>query len=212
MNFLSRNILRSINQLMSLLKAYLLKNSTQRTLRQKPGSKGFSLIELVVVIAVLAALAAIALPNFLGISDDASVRSAQTAAVNAMKECQATWARGKRDVTGANAQYFNGHSPTSPALLDVSEFLVYAFAAGTASPSAYSLAAVTDTEMLCFSGTNATPAKKDIVSQPTVAGKFPTFIVRANGRRVCSSGNQATFPETFNIGCSGTTGADGAWE
>lgn len=200
---------------MSLFQHYLLKKSTQRILSRKIGDKGFSLIELVVVIAVLAALAAIALPNFLGISDDASVRSAQTAAVNAMKECQATWARGKRDVTGASIQYFNNHTPTAPAFIDISEFLVYSFpASSTTPPSSYNLAPaqLTDVYMQCFDGTNAAPAKKDLISQPTTTGKFPTFVVRQNGVRECSSGIEASYPDTFNIGCTGASGAIGAWE
>ena len=197
---------------MNLFQAYLQKGSTQRVLSRKVGDKGFSLIELVVVIAVLAALAAIALPNFLGISDDASVRAAQTAIVNAMKECQATWARGKRDVTGTNAQYFNGHTPSVPAFLDVSEYKVYAYQAGTGSPGGYQLNNLSDTEMKCFFGTNDAPAKKDMVAQPVTRGKFPAFIVRTNGRRICTSGNGTLHPDTYNIGCSGDANSDGAWE
>ena len=143
---------------MSLLKTYLLKPSTKRVLNRKPGEKGFSLIELVVVIAVLAALAAIALPNFLGISDDASVRSAQTAAVNATKECQATWARGKREVSpAADAQYFNGHTPSQQAFIDVSEFLVYSTPANSSNWPAFST--LTDVQMQCFDGKNVQGSK-----------------------------------------------------
>ena len=76
-----------ITQLMSLLKAYLHKPSTQRVLNSKPGDKGFSLIELVVVVAVLAILAAIAVPQFSQMNERAANAAAQTNLKNAFKEC-----------------------------------------------------------------------------------------------------------------------------
>ena len=165
-----------------------------RTLSRKPGEKGFSLIELVVVIAVLAALAAIALPNFLGISDDASVRAAQSAGINYFKECQATWARGKRTTTET---FNNGVTP------DISEFGIFAFAAGVNVAGA-SIPAPTAQDTQCFA---AGPAKKDVWMIPTVAGKFPKFVVRQSGVRECQVGLN-TYPDTYNIGCSNA----GTWE
>ena len=197
---------------MSLFRAYLLKESTQKTLSRRAGDKGFSLIELVVVIAVLAALAAIALPNFLGISDDASVRAAQTAIVNATKECQATWPRGKRGVVPTDpggVQYYNGHTPSQPAYLDVSEYKVYSWPVGVAVGDFSLTGNPGDVQMQCFA---ARPAKKDLIAQPTVAGKFPVFVVRTNGKRECNSGNGTNYPDTFNIGCTGASNSAGSWQ
>ena len=75
------------NSEMSLLHAYLRNPRTQRILSQKPGDKGFSLIELVVVVAVLAILAAIAVPQFGQMNERAANAAAQTNLKNAYKEC-----------------------------------------------------------------------------------------------------------------------------
>ena len=191
--------------MMSLFKAYLLKSSTQHTLSRKPGEEGFSLIELVVVIAVLAALAAIALPNFLGISDDAAVRAAQSAGVNYFKECQATWARGKR----TTSETFNqGARP------DINEFAIFSEETGGTLAST-TIPSQTAADMQCFSAVSGTiTTKKDIWAIPTISNKFPKFVIRANGTRQCVSGTQTvgTNDDTFNTGCSGASGQAGTWQ
>lgn len=69
------------------LQAYLANPRVRKTLSQKPGDKGFSLIELVVVVAVLAILAAIAIPAFTSINDEARVSGAKATLANLVKEC-----------------------------------------------------------------------------------------------------------------------------
>lgn len=198
---------------MNLTTAYLSKPSTQRILSRKPGQEGFSLIELVVVIAVLAVLTAIALPNFLGVSDDASARSAQQGVINAFKECQVFKARGKANQ--ATSEVFDA--------ADLADFTVSAVAAGTlvtaAPPQAQSVA--------CFTVANGIGAINSIIAYPKIAGKFPTFMVDSNGIKTCKSGTQGSpgdpnanppvaptsgYPNTYNIGCSGPSGGTGSWQ
>jgi prepilin-type N-terminal cleavage/methylation domain-containing protein len=196
---------------MNLLKVYLANPRTQSILKRSLRDKGFSLIELVVVIAVLAVLTAIALPNFLGVSEDASARTAQQAALNAFKECKVYWARGKREPRGdSNAREF-----VAP---NVTDWVIISAVSGTITPGAITASGsgqpkTGDAGVACFEG--AAGAPREVWAVPVDANKFPIYQITTGGERKCVNGKVKVGNEdTFNIGCSATRAFDdtGNWE
>jgi prepilin-type N-terminal cleavage/methylation domain-containing protein len=105
------------------LQAYLASPKVRRTLRTKPGQKGFSLIELVVVIAILGILIAIALPNFLNVQKDAQINQAKNALATAVKECAVKSTRFDSDTFGQPGQT-GGSSVVQSANANVKGYII----------------------------------------------------------------------------------------
>ena len=196
---------------MNLLQTYLQQPRVRTTLKRSPGEQGFSLIELVVVIAVLAVLTAIALPNFLGVTEDASARTAQQGVLNAYKECKVYWARNKREGDGdTNVREFNKPAITGWGIVAQTSSGTYNNAItkiGSGQPSSG------NTGIACF---DSGGGERDFFAVPLSAAdrdKFPIYRITSSGDRACRIGLDSTaHPETFDIGCGDVSGNFGIWE
>ena len=185
-----------------------------------PDQEGFSLIEIVVAVAVLSVLTAIAIPNFLGVTDDASARVAQQAVLNAVKECQASKARRKTSLTEAFTASNMGefiifasnrgvsgtdadHKATIEAAIalrgnDTQEQIIDDGEKGTANVASTS----------CF---DETGDLRDIFAVPRLAGRYPSFKSSPEGQTTCLSGDESKHPKQFDVGCDAATGTIGKW-
>ena len=163
------------------------------------------MIELVVVIAVLAVLTAIALPNFLGVSDDAAARAAQQAATAAFKECQISKAR------GITSQTTTFSAPTVNSFLiaaqdrsaDDAEKMAVADGAVRTVGDQADINAVTPADEKVSTGCfTSTGAVREIFAVPATLDAYPTFKVSNSGKQFCMSGDEAVGTNTWNIGCA----------
>ena len=171
----------SLETIMSLLQAYLRNPKTQRVLSRKPGSKGFSLIELVVVVAVLAILSAIAIPSFTSINKKARASAATNTIATVVKDCAVKFANG--DSSPAFA----------PVSLDGYTSFTSITAAGVGSTTA------------CLETGTIQALSADDTSIPTFVYNIGT------GAKTCSMTGGPSQTVAAAVGCKAFAGGAGVW-
>ena len=187
---------------------------------EEAAEAGFTLIELMVVLLIMAILLAIAIPTFLGVTNTAGDRSAQSNLTNALTEAKALYQQNQTysGVTTSNFQsqapeftWTTGACSSSTSGNCVSEYVFSVASSGDGQ--GVSLAVYSSKTSTCW---YAFDLEASPVSTVTTALAFPSAGVwygKQTGQSTCTalnpngSSSLGTFPSTGNTGQSYSTAA-----
>jgi len=189
---------------------------------EEAAEAGFTLIELMVVLLIIAILLAIAIPTFLGVTNTAGDRSAQSNLTNALTEAKALY-QVNQSYTTASGSYtsgqFQAQAPefnwtsgacTSTTTNCVSE-LPFSVAAG-GDGQGLSLAVYSSKTSTCWYAfdVEATPVSGIIIAAD-VTGNLNTagvYYAKQTSKTTCTALNPATDANIlFGAGTSSTAGS-----